>query len=70
MNKLEIMAMRLEAVQNRRLQIEAVSSAILKLQMLGLTPENGMVECPPVHNIDPLRWRAMIRHFFYNEGTT
>lgn len=60
--------MRFQAIQNRKEQIEAVSSACLKLSMLNLTWKDGMVECPPPSNIDPLRWRAMIINFIVNEG--
>ncbi len=48
----------------RKLQIEAVSSAIIKLQIMGLTPENGMVECPCPEGIHPSRWTAMIKQGF------
>lgn len=68
MNKMEIMAMRMAAVQNRREQIDAVSAAILKLSMLNLTWKEGMVECPPPSNINPLRWRAMLSNFVVNNG--
>ncbi len=49
-----------EAYTNKRIQKEAVASAVMKLQMLGLTIDNGMVECPPPDKVHPFRWRAMI----------
>ena len=61
----EKMMLHARAWNDRREQIDAVSSATIKLEMMGLTPENGMVECPPPSNIDPLRWRAMIRNFWH-----
>lgn len=68
MTKLEQTAMRFQAAQNRRDQIEAVSSACLKLEMMGLQIPAGLIECPPPANIDPLRWKAMILTFIINEG--
>jgi hypothetical protein len=52
----------------KRIQDEAVASAILKLDLMGLTPEKDMIECPPPVNyrIHPLRWRAMVRSAFRN----
>jgi hypothetical protein len=70
LSPMEKAILREKSQEGRRTQLEAVTSAVLKLQMLDLTPENGMVQCPPPANIDPLRWRAMVRHYFYNEGTT
>jgi hypothetical protein len=69
MDQMERYRLKVKAQENRREQLEAVSAAAIKLHMLGLTPENGMVNCPPPANTDPLRWRAMIRNYFYNEGT-
>lgn len=43
---------------------EHVSAAILKLQMLGLTPENGMVELPVPEGIHPMRWKAVVKSAF------
>jgi hypothetical protein len=60
MGPLEIRAMIYQAAMNRRDQLDRVSSAVLKLEMMGLTPYNGMVECPPPDGIDPFRWKAML----------
>ena len=56
--------LRLDAQFNRREQLDAVGASVLKLQMMGLTPENGMVECPPPRGINPFRWKAMVIHAF------
>lgn len=50
----------------RRNQLNAVASAVLKLDMLGLTLENGMIECPPPSDIHPFRWKAMLNHAIVN----
>lgn len=67
MNKLEIMAMRMQAVQNRREQLDAVASACIKMQMYP-TLNEGLGHCPPPANTHPLRWRAMIINFIVNDG--
>lgn len=54
------------AFENRKAQIEAVYSALLKLDMMGLTLPSGMVECPPPQDIDPFRWKAMLNHAINN----
>ena len=68
MGPLEIRAMIYQAAMNRRDQIDRVSSAVLKLEIMGLTPYNGMIECPPPNGVDPFRWKAMILNYFINEG--
>ena len=52
----------------KRIQDAHVASAILKFYLMGLTPEEDMVECPPPRDyyIHPLRWRAMVRNAFRN----
>lgn len=49
-----------------REQNEHLSAALLKLQIMGLTPENGMVELEVPNGISPARWKAMVTHAFYN----
>lgn len=44
----------------------AALSAALKLDMMGLTPENGMVECPAPEGVDSARWKAMVTNIFKN----
>lgn len=50
-----------KALEGRRYQNERVAQAVLKLQLMGLTPDTGMVECIPPSDINPLRWRGMIK---------
>lgn len=58
--------MAMEAIMNRRVQVDAVASAVLTIEMMGLTLETGMVQCPPPHGFHPLRWKAMIAHTLIN----
>jgi hypothetical protein len=58
---------RLEAAYKaRREQEDSVSSALLKIEMMGLTFPECMVQCPVPDGIHPLRWRAMIQHALKN----
>ncbi len=57
-------AIQMNSEMNCRWQMDMVASAVLKLDMMGLTPENGMVECPPPKGINPFRWKAMVVHAY------
>lgn len=48
-------------MQLKQAQKDAVAAAMLKLDMMGLTVENGMVECPPPEGTHPSRWKAMLK---------
>lgn len=53
-------------MERRRNIQQAVSAALLKIQMKGLTFPDCMVECPVPDGIHPLRWRAMIKSALQN----
>lgn len=55
-----------EAGEHRRFQIDFVGSALLKIEMMGLSLEDGIKECMPPARIHPFRWKAMISHCFIN----
>jgi len=67
MTPMEALALRIQAKQNRREQMDAVASACIKMQMYPTLLE-GLGQCPPPANTNPLRWRAMIINFIVNEG--
>jgi len=68
MTAIERVQLQNQALMGRRHQLEAVYSALLKLEMMGLTLENGMVECNPPEDINPLRWKAMLVFAVNNQG--
>lgn len=51
------------AYKNRIAQLQAVESALLKLELMGLTIQ----ECNPPVDIYPPRWKAMLT-FYINNG--
>lgn len=57
-----------KAYHGRRMQIEAVSSALLKLDMMGFDVYTGLKYCEVPHGIHPFRWKAMLLHAFNNKG--
>jgi len=60
MSPIEILELQNRALEGKREQLNAVYHALLKLQMMGLTIQSGMVQCPPPANIHPSRWKAML----------
>ena len=56
-------------IQYKRIeeQNNYLASALLKLQVMGLTLENGLSELPPPNGVHPSRWKAMLTHA-YNQG--
>lgn len=56
-------------IQYERIEKQNVylRNALLKLQLMGLTPENGVVELEVPEGITPERWKAMVIHA-YREG--
>ena len=56
-------------IQYKRIeeQNNHLASALLKLDMMQLTPENGMSEIPPPEGVNPARGKAMVTQA-YNQG--
>lgn len=52
--------------KRRKELIGHVSAALLKIQMMGLTFPECMVECEAPEGIHPLRWRAIIKSALQN----
>lgn len=61
------MELALFAYKNRIAQLQAVESALLKLELMGLTIQNGMIGCNPPVDIYHPRWKAMLT-FYINNG--
>ena len=55
-------------MERRRDIEEAISAALIKIDMMGLTFPECMVECPVPNGIHPSRWRAMIQQALRNGG--
>lgn len=50
----------------RREQADYIAGALLKIQIMGLTYPECMVECVVPQGINPMRWKAMIHHALQN----
>jgi hypothetical protein len=58
------MLLQLDRINNQNRLLEA---ALLKLDIMQLTPEQGMVELAVPEGISPARWKAMVTHA-YKQG--
>lgn len=58
-------ALQIQAIENRREQINAAVAACIQIVLRNEKPYTFIPSCP-LYNISPARWRAMIVHVWDN----